>query len=68
MTTLGETLRKPSIHPSNRLTRLRIELFGYKFSAPFFIAPAANAGHGHDRAELNFAEAAGDEEILYTVD
>ncbi|KFA60676.1 hypothetical protein S40285_05062 [Stachybotrys chlorohalonatus IBT 40285] len=42
-----------------------IELFGYNFSAPFFIAPAANAAHGHERAELNFAEAAGDEDIMY---
>ena len=67
MTILGEVLRKLTMHCIDRLTRLRIDLFGYKFSAPFFIAPAANAGHGHERAELNFVEAAGDEEILYTV-
>lgn len=47
--------------------RCSIELFGYNFSAPFFIAPAANAAHGHERAELNFAEAAGDEDIMYNV-
>ncbi|ROT37996.1 FMN-dependent alpha-hydroxy acid dehydrogenase [Sodiomyces alkalinus F11] len=44
-----------------------IELFGNNFSAPFFIAPAANAAHGDpERAELNFMEASGDEDILYT--
>ncbi|PWW73977.1 FMN-dependent alpha-hydroxy acid dehydrogenase [Tuber magnatum] len=40
-------------------------VFGYKFSAPFFIAPAARAGLTHPRAELNLAEAAGAENILY---
>lgn len=45
-----------------------IELFGYNFSAPFFIAPAARAAWGDpDRAELNFMEAAGDENLLYNV-
>ncbi|KAL2752027.1 hypothetical protein ACRALDRAFT_2030270 [Sodiomyces alcalophilus JCM 7366] len=44
-----------------------IELFGHNFSAPFFIAPAGNAGHSDpERAELNFMEASGDEDILYT--
>lgn len=44
-----------------------IELFGHKFSAPFFIAPAANAAHcDPERAELNLMEAAGDADILYT--
>ncbi|KAH7362785.1 hypothetical protein B0T11DRAFT_352794 [Plectosphaerella cucumerina] len=45
---------------------LSIELFGYNFSAPFFIAPAARAAWGDaERAELNFMEAAGDENLLY---
>ncbi|CAJ2508423.1 Uu.00g134490.m01.CDS01 [Anthostomella pinea] len=39
---------------------------GYKFSAPFFIAPAARAGYGDpDRGEFNLMEAAASEIILY---
>ncbi|RYP17647.1 hypothetical protein DL767_009973 [Monosporascus sp. MG133] len=38
---------------------------GYNFSAPIFIAPAARGGYAHERGELNFAEARGEEDILY---
>ncbi|KAG0129674.1 hypothetical protein HOY82DRAFT_579631 [Tuber indicum] len=44
---------------------LNTTIFGHKFTAPFFIAPAARAGLTHPRAELNLAEAAGAENILY---
>lgn len=40
---------------------------GYNFSAPIFIAPAARAVYGDERAELNFVDAAANENILYTV-
>lgn len=40
---------------------------GYNFSAPIFIAPAARAVYGNERAELNFVDAAASENILYTV-
>ncbi|KAH7310533.1 S-2-hydroxy-acid oxidase [Stachybotrys elegans] len=49
----------------NLQDNIGIELFGYNFSAPFFIAPAAQAGYAHPRGELNLAEAAGDENLLY---
>ncbi|KAK6088960.1 cytochrome b2 [Seiridium cupressi] len=39
---------------------------GYNFSAPIFIAPAARAAYGNERAELNFVDAAANENILYT--
>ncbi|KAI9055685.1 hypothetical protein LZ554_000628 [Drepanopeziza brunnea f. sp. 'monogermtubi'] len=38
---------------------------GYKFSAPFFIAPAARAILGHERGELNFVDASAAENILH---
>lgn len=40
---------------------------GYNFSAPIFIAPAARAVYGSERAELNFVDASASENILYTV-
>ena len=40
-------------------------VLGHNFSAPFFIAPAANAGLAHVRGELNLVEAAGAAGILY---
>ncbi|KAI1256224.1 hypothetical protein MGN70_002386 [Eutypa lata] len=45
---------------------LATTILGYNFSAPIFIAPAARAGYGDERGELNFAEATGNENILYT--
>ncbi|CRK11915.1 hypothetical protein BN1723_017261, partial [Verticillium longisporum] len=45
---------------------LATTILGYNFSAPFFIAPAARGVYGDpERAELNFVEAAGKENILY---
>lgn len=44
---------------------LATTFLGYKFSAPFFIAPAARGVYGDERAELNFVDAAAAEEILY---
>ncbi|RYP59397.1 hypothetical protein DL770_010210 [Monosporascus sp. CRB-9-2] len=44
---------------------LATTILGYSFSAPIFIAPAARAGYAHERGELNFAEATGEEDILY---
>ncbi|KAG7445024.1 FMN-dependent alpha-hydroxy acid dehydrogenase [Guyanagaster necrorhizus] len=40
-------------------------ILGYNFSLPFFIAPAANAGHANNSAELSLATAAGKAGILY---
>ncbi|KAI0527767.1 FMN-dependent dehydrogenase [Xylaria bambusicola] len=40
-------------------------ILGYEFSAPIFIAPAARGVYGHERAELNFIDAAASENILY---
>ncbi|KAL4871200.1 hypothetical protein BDV12DRAFT_32109 [Aspergillus spectabilis] len=40
-------------------------ILGHKFSAPFFISPAASAGLAHEGAEANFVKAAGEENILY---
>ncbi|KAI1078919.1 S-2-hydroxy-acid oxidase [Whalleya microplaca] len=46
---------------------LGVTILGYNFTAPIFIAPAARAGYGDpERAELNFVEAAAEENILYT--
>ncbi|KAJ7129075.1 FMN-dependent alpha-hydroxy acid dehydrogenase [Mycena filopes] len=40
-------------------------ILGYNFSQPFFIAPAANAGHANKSAEASLASAAGKAGILY---
>ncbi|KAJ7487916.1 FMN-dependent alpha-hydroxy acid dehydrogenase [Mycena latifolia] len=40
-------------------------ILGYNFSQPFFIAPAANAGHANKTAEASLASAAGKAGILY---
>lgn len=46
---------------------LATTILGYNFSAPVFIAPAARGGYADpERAELNFIEASGTENILYT--
>lgn len=44
---------------------LRTSILGYNFTLPFFIAPAANAGHANKSAELSLASAAGKAGILY---
>ncbi|KAK0188642.1 FMN-dependent alpha-hydroxy acid dehydrogenase [Armillaria mellea] len=44
---------------------LSTSILGYNFSSPFFIAPAANAGHANSSAELSLATAAGKAGILY---
>ncbi|PBK99731.1 FMN-dependent alpha-hydroxy acid dehydrogenase [Armillaria gallica] len=44
---------------------LSTSILGYNFSSPFFIAPAANAGHANASAELSLATAAGKAGILY---
>ncbi|SJL04086.1 related to CYB2-lactate dehydrogenase cytochrome b2 [Armillaria ostoyae] len=44
---------------------LSTSILGYNFSAPFFIAPAADAGHTNQSAELSLATAAGKTGILY---
>lgn len=44
---------------------LSTSILGYNFSSPFFIAPAANAGHSNSSAELSLATAAGKAGILY---
>ncbi|CAK5266363.1 unnamed protein product [Mycena citricolor] len=41
-------------------------ILGYNFSQPFFIAPAADAGHANKSAEASLAAAAGEAGILYT--
>ncbi|KAH7034742.1 uncharacterized protein B0I36DRAFT_208494, partial [Microdochium trichocladiopsis] len=46
-------------------TRLDSTVLGYNFSAPFFIAPAAQAGRANSQAEANLVKAAGDAGILY---
>ncbi|TFK47154.1 FMN-dependent alpha-hydroxy acid dehydrogenase [Heliocybe sulcata] len=43
----------------------RTEILGYNFTMPFFIAPAAQAGHANRSAELSLASAAGKAGILY---
>jgi len=45
----------------------RTTILGYKFSAPFFIAPAATAGYTNPLGELSLATAAGKENLLYVV-
>ncbi|KAJ6529153.1 FMN-dependent alpha-hydroxy acid dehydrogenase [Mycena vulgaris] len=40
-------------------------ILGYNFSQPFFIAPAAKAGHANKTAEASLASAAGKAGILY---
>ncbi|KAJ7866657.1 FMN-dependent alpha-hydroxy acid dehydrogenase [Mycena leptocephala] len=40
-------------------------ILGYNFSQPFFIAPAADAGHANKSAEASLASAAGKAGILY---
>ncbi|RSL62641.1 hypothetical protein CEP54_005573 [Fusarium duplospermum] len=45
---------------------LGVSIFGHNFSAPIFISPAARGAYGDpDRAELNFVDAAAEEDILY---
>ncbi|EYB33960.1 hypothetical protein FG05_05883 [Fusarium graminearum] len=45
---------------------LGVTILGHNFSAPIFISPAARAGYGdEERGELNFVDAAADEDILY---
>lgn len=47
---------------------LGVSIFGHNFSAPIFISPAARGAYGDpDRAELNFVDAAAEEDILYVV-
>jgi isopentenyl diphosphate isomerase/L-lactate dehydrogenase-like FMN-dependent dehydrogenase len=45
----------------------RTTILGYNFSQPFFIAPAADAGHANKSAEASLASAAGKAGILYAV-
>ncbi|KAI0130378.1 hypothetical protein BJ170DRAFT_681830 [Xylariales sp. AK1849] len=46
---------------------LPTSFLGYNFSAPIFISPAARAAYADpDRGELNFVDAAANENILYT--
>ncbi|KAH7308672.1 FMN-dependent dehydrogenase [Stachybotrys elegans] len=45
---------------------LSVSILGYNFSAPFFISPATRANYGDpERAEINFVDAAAEENILY---
>ncbi|THV02482.1 FMN-dependent alpha-hydroxy acid dehydrogenase [Dendrothele bispora CBS 962.96] len=44
---------------------LNTSILGFNFSAPFFIAPAAKAGHANKSAELSLASAAGKAGLLY---
>ncbi|KAF9045669.1 FMN-linked oxidoreductase [Hymenopellis radicata] len=44
---------------------METSILGYNFSAPFFIAPAANVGHTSSSAELSLATAAGKANLLY---
>lgn len=44
---------------------LSTQILGYNFSLPFFIAPAANAGHTNKTAELSLASGAGKAGLLY---
>ena len=44
---------------------LNTTILGYQFSAPFFIAPAAQAGRADSGAESNLVKAAGAAGILY---
>ncbi|KAJ7624908.1 FMN-dependent alpha-hydroxy acid dehydrogenase [Roridomyces roridus] len=42
-----------------------VSILGHNFTQPFFIAPAANAGHANKSAEASLARAAGRAGILY---
>lgn len=42
-------------------------ILGYNFSSPIFISPAARAGYGDPAGELNFVDAAAENNILYMV-
>jgi hypothetical protein len=53
--------------PSGVDLTFRTTILGYNFSYPFFIAPAAEAGHANKSAEASLASAAGKAGILYTV-
>ncbi|KIK50593.1 hypothetical protein GYMLUDRAFT_51102 [Collybiopsis luxurians FD-317 M1] len=44
---------------------LNTTILGYEFTVPFFIAPAAYAGHANKSAELSLARAAGKMGALY---
>jgi len=44
---------------------LNTTILGYNFAAPYFIAPAANAGHASVGAEANLVKAAASSGILY---
>ncbi|KAF2645028.1 S-2-hydroxy-acid oxidase [Massarina eburnea CBS 473.64] len=44
---------------------LTTTILGYNFSSPVFIAPAARAGYGDEKGEVNFVEASGKENTLY---
>ncbi|GAW00484.1 FMN-dependent alpha-hydroxy acid dehydrogenase [Lentinula edodes] len=46
---------------------LNTTILGYNFTVPFFIAPAAYAGHTNASAELSLARAAGKMGALYAV-
>uniref|UniRef100_A0A8H7K6F9 FMN hydroxy acid dehydrogenase domain-containing protein n=1 Tax=Bionectria ochroleuca TaxID=29856 RepID=A0A8H7K6F9_BIOOC len=42
-----------------------VTILGYNFSSPIFISPAARAGYGDPAGELNFVDAAAENNILY---
>lgn len=44
---------------------IKTSILGYEFNAPFFIAPAAQAGLASSGAETNLVQAAGAAGILY---
>ncbi|CAJ2501950.1 Uu.00g048030.m01.CDS01 [Anthostomella pinea] len=46
-------------------SNLKTSILGYQFNAPFFIAPAAQAGRASPGAESNLVKAAGAAGILY---
>ncbi|KAK0214835.1 FMN-dependent alpha-hydroxy acid dehydrogenase [Armillaria fumosa] len=60
-----EMFQMSTCHMSNNSIIVKISILGYDFSAPFFIAPAANAGHMNQSTELSLATAAGKMGILY---
>ncbi|UZP41823.1 hypothetical protein NXS19_009639 [Fusarium pseudograminearum] len=60
----GRTATTSSVRGLNET--LGVTILGHNFSAPIFISPAARAGYGdEERGELNFVDAAADEDILY---
>ncbi|KAI5855742.1 hypothetical protein BZA05DRAFT_464779 [Tricharina praecox] len=61
----SEVRLRPRLLRDMRNVSLSASILGYDFTAPFFIAPAANAGLAHPLAELNLARAAGKTGILY---